>query len=223
VTEKYLTLSPAQRYLIAVSGIPGSGKTSLTRAVVSGLNARSNKPFAAALPMDGFHYTRAHLSAMPDPVTAHARRGAAFTFDAGGLLVIVKKLRQPLSADSETIRAPSFDHALKDPVEDDIDIPVSVKVVVIEGNYISLSTGIWRSIVKLMDECWFVNVNFDTAGARLAFRHAKAGIVENEEQGWKRARENDLPNGKEIVDGRWSEKITEWIESKEDAEWKEGP
>ena len=66
--------------------------------------------------MDGYHLTRAQLSAMPDARTAHARRGAAFTFDAPAFLELVKKLRQPLCPESQTIYAPSFDHAIKDRV-----------------------------------------------------------------------------------------------------------
>ena len=75
--------------------------------------------------MDGYHFSRAQLSAMPDPSTAHARRGAAFTFDASSFLKLVQALREPLAPESKTLFAPSFDHAVKDPVQDDVPIPVS--------------------------------------------------------------------------------------------------
>lgn len=38
-------------------------------------------PPAAFIPMDGYHFSRKELDAMPDPKFAHDRRGAAFTFD----------------------------------------------------------------------------------------------------------------------------------------------
>src|SRR5690348_9164866 len=49
----------------------------------------------AYAPMDGFHLTRAQLSAMPDPMTAHARRGAEFTFDGAAFLSLIESLREP--------------------------------------------------------------------------------------------------------------------------------
>lgn len=84
--------------------------------------------------MDGYHLTRAQLDAMPDPAAAHARRGAAFTFDGEGFLRLVRRLREPLTDRTTTIFAPSFDHALKDPREDDIPIERTHRIVVLEGN-----------------------------------------------------------------------------------------
>lgn len=168
--------------------------------------------------MDGYHLSRAQLSAMPDPTTAHARRGAAFTFDAKAFLTLVKKLREPLLPESTTIYAPSFDHAAKDPVDNDIPIPTTARVVVLEGNYLSLNKGLWKEAAGLMDELWFVDVDFDTARRRLVRRHVKAGIASTEEEAEKRVAENDLVNGKEIVDGRLD--VHELITSAEDDGWK---
>jgi len=84
--------------------------------------------------MDGYHLTRAQLSAMPDPETAHARRGAEFTFDGEGFLGFVQTLRQPVTTSAGTIYAPSFDHAVKDPKENDIAILPSHRIIVFEGN-----------------------------------------------------------------------------------------
>jgi len=39
---------------------------------------------------------------MPDPVTAHARRGAAFTFDGDSFLALVTRLRAPIAAETGT-------------------------------------------------------------------------------------------------------------------------
>src|SRR6202000_2994348 len=94
---------------------------------------------AAFIPMDGYHLSRAQLDAMPDPVSAHARRGAAFTFDGDSFLSLVKELREPLCPESKTFYAPSFDHAVKDPVADDIAIAPRVRLVIFEGNYLSLN------------------------------------------------------------------------------------
>jgi len=168
--------------------------------------------------MDGYHLTRSQLSSMPDPIHAHARRGAAFTFDPSSLHSLITKLKEPLIPTTPTYYAPSFDHALKDPVENDIPIPPASRVLVFEGNYLSLGKGEWKEIAGLMDELWFVEVEEEVAGRRLVPRHVKAGIAGSEEEAWKRVRENDLVNGREIVEFRV--RVDEVVVSREDEAWK---
>ena len=164
--------------------------------------------------MDGFHLTRKQLSAMPDPETAHARRGAAFTFDAAKYLDLISDLR---NAPGKSILAPTFDHARKDPIEADICIDKDVRIVIVEGNYIALDEELWRDARALFDEVWFVNVDFEVARRRLRERHVRAGIVKTLEEGDKRAVENDLVNGKEIVDKLLP--VDEMVQSLEDSKW----
>jgi pantothenate kinase len=168
--------------------------------------------------MDGYHLTRVQLSAMPDPTYAHARRGAAFTFDGSSFLSLVREIRLPLSPESQTLYAPSFDHALKDPKENDIPIASTTRILVFEGNYLSLDKEPWNTAAGLMDELWFMEVDFETAKKRLVPRHVKAGIAPNEVEAERRVRENDLVNGQEIVDGRME--VHEVIVSRDDEAWR---
>ena len=168
--------------------------------------------------MDGYHLSRAQLSSMPDPAHAHARRGAAFTFDPASLYSLILLLRQPLSPTTPTYYAPSFSHSLKDPIQNDIPIPSSSRILILEGNYLSLSTPPWDAIAKETDELWFVEVDFEVAGRRLVARHVKAGIAGSEEEAWHRVRQSDLVNGRDIVDGRLE--VDEVIFSREDKGWK---
>ncbi|UKZ75052.1 hypothetical protein TrVFT333_002724 [Trichoderma virens FT-333] len=178
-------------------------KTTLAQIITNDINALSFKnapsspPPAAFVPMDGFHLTRAALSAMPDPATAHARRGAPFTFDTPKFLALMKSLREPISP-SVTIFAPSFDHAVKDPKEDDIAVQPIHRIVVLEGIYLTLDKDVWRDAAALFDELWFVEVDFEVARKRLRERHLRAGIVQTVEEGDKRAIENDLVNGRRL-------------------------
>ena len=196
--------------------------------MAEGLNAIHNEqapgcastPIATSVPMDGYHLSRAQLSAMPDPTRAHHRRGAAFTFDDKAFLELVKRLREPLLPESKTVYAPSFDHAIKDPVADDIPIHPASRVVILEGNYLSLNQGLWKEAAELMDELWFVKVSFETARSRLVVRHVAAGIVKNEEEAGNRADEIDLVNGRQIVDQKLD--AQEVIISKEDETWRPG-
>ncbi|EFX03494.1 kinase-related protein [Grosmannia clavigera kw1407] len=228
---KYLDTAPSQRLLIAIGGIPGSGKTTLARMVVAGVNRRQAaetpdaEPVAMAVPMDGFHLTRAQLSAMPDPERAHARRGAEFTFDGAAFLVLVQRLRAEVSVSSSPssptpfILAPSFDHAVKDPVADAIAIGSRQRIVVFEGNYVCLDREPWRSAARKMDERWFVDTpDLAVVRARLVRRHVAAGIVADEAAAGLRADKNDLVNGAEILRERLAD-VDELIVSREDASW----
>jgi pantothenate kinase len=58
-----------------------------------------------------------------------------------GIVRLVRGLKDsatvPLSGRS-IISAPSFDHGLKDPIKDDIQIPPEANIVILEGNYLLL-------------------------------------------------------------------------------------
>ena len=69
-----------------------------------------------------------------------------------------------------------------------------------------------------MDELWFVDVDLEVARKRLIYRHVKAGIAKDEEDAAKRADENDLVNGKEIIENRLE--VHETVASKDDDEWR---
>jgi pantothenate kinase len=174
---------------------------------------------AICISMDGFHYSRAQLDAMPDPAEAHHRRGAAFTFDAEAYAALIAELRSPIEPGRDVL-APSFDHAVKDPVADDVRIAVTHRIVVVEGNYVALAAEPWGSAARMLDEVVFVSVDFDTATERLIARHVKAGIVRSEEEGLERARANDLVNGREIVANLLTGKQIHTIVSREDEEWR---
>ena len=221
--------------MIAIAGIPGSGKTTLASNVAKGVNDRHHAQFhekypnsaekspsdpdiATALPLDGYHLTRKQLSEMPNPEEAVYRRGAAFTFDGHKYLDLVKELRKPIEATTQTIHAPSFDHAVKDPVDGDIPIPPTTRVVVFEGNYTALDREPWREAAGLMDQLWFIDVSVEVATARLIKRHLAAGLSPHPAHAQKRIAESDMRNGSDIIDHRL--KVQEIVKSVEDNEWK---
>lgn len=198
----------------------------------------NTRDIAFVLPMDGFHLTRAQLSAMPNSEEAHYRRGAAFTFNAQGYLKLVEKLSKAIEPGSRTIWAPSFDHATKDPVENDISIPRTARVVIIEGLYVGLTyppskdddsskdskeadKSRWTEACELLDEVWLISVPIPVATERVAKRNFKAGLSPSLEAAFKRTVENDMQNAREILDYLPGEdKLTEKIESIEDEGWK---
>ncbi|KAM0550700.1 hypothetical protein ACHAPJ_008765 [Fusarium lateritium] len=154
------------------------------------------------VPMDGYHLYRSQLAAMPDAAEAIYRRGAAFTFDAERFLKLVRSLAEPIASTTPTISAPSFDHAVKDPVENDIAIPVEARIVIFEGLYLSLDREPWSSAARLMDELWFLDIDHDIGRARLVKRHVASGIVPDLAAAEERVTTTDMLNADDILDNR---------------------
>jgi pantothenate kinase len=146
--------SAAPPLLVALVGVPGSGKSTAVQHVLQELRARNGhlgSGWVSPLPMDGFHLPRSALDAMvrPDPATAHARRGSPFTFDASALRECLRVLATTRGAGGgggggETasaaplVVAPGFDHAEGDPVPGAHVIGANTRLVLAEGNYLLL-------------------------------------------------------------------------------------
>ncbi|KAJ5102510.1 hypothetical protein N7532_003039 [Penicillium argentinense] len=198
---------PKPRYIVAIAGIPGSGKTTTAEAVVSQLNADS-RGRAALISMDGFHLSRSELDQLPNAEEAHIRRGAPWTFNVSRFVTFMHKLRNwadstPLAKDgtwasSDILQAPTFDHEAKDPVEDGISITPDASIIIVEGNYLLLNEPDWRDLAALADYRVFVETDPQEARERTAKRHVKAGIEKTIEDGYRRVDSNDYLNGVSI-------------------------
>ncbi|KAH6031841.1 hypothetical protein HBI83_022470 [Parastagonospora nodorum] len=199
--EKLLTSqasNPRQRILVALAGVPGSGKSTISNALIAELALRGIQD-VSIVPMDGFHHSQAALSTFDDAETAFRRRGAPFTFDAEAFVRLVTKLKaMPVTTPTETeliVSAPNFDHATKDPSPNAIAISSQNRVIIAEGNYTLLNLTSWNEIAKSCAEKWFVDAPIDTVRDRLAERHLAAGIEDSMQAAVQRANENDIPNG----------------------------
>ncbi|KAL3484396.1 P-loop containing nucleoside triphosphate hydrolase protein [Aspergillus germanicus] len=241
-----------KRIIVSLSGPPGSGKSTIAARVVARLNAHSHShshgsqsqaqdrnqephglanAIAIAIPMDGFHYPKRYLDALPNRDEAYARRGAHWTFDAEGVLGLIRELRLATSATastsasasappdrdtdtdtdintSRTIYAPGFDHAIGDPIADANCIPPETSFIIVEGNYLSFDLAPWDGVRELVDESWFVDVEPEVAKRRIARRHVESGIEGDYEAASRRAVGNDLPNGVVIRERRRGADVT---------------
>ena len=187
---------PWRRLCIALAGPPGSGKSTVAAEVVKRLNQDCPEtPFAAVIPMDGFHLSRATLDKMPNAAEAHARRGVFWTFDAMGIVDLVTALHRSRYDPSAIHKAPGFDHAAKDPVADVVEIGQDIRLVILEGNWLLYDEEPWSRITELVDDTWFVDVDPDLALIRVARRHLDSGIERNWKKAVVRARSNDMKNG----------------------------
>lgn len=193
VCDHLLGISAANtdtRTVISLAGIPGSGKSTVSNAIMRKLGSQ-----AAILPQDGFHWPRDHLAKSDDPQEAFRRRGAPFTFDSRRFVETVASLKY-----NPEVYAPSFDHALKDPMERGIYIGPETKIVIVEGSFVSLEDEIWTEIGNCVDECWFVDVDFNVARERIIARHLESGISDTLQEAQLRTDGNDLVNARYIID-----------------------
>lgn len=167
-------------YLIAVVGIPGSGKSTLCHALAQRM------PKSMVLPMDGYHVPRVRLSEAD-----MKRRGAPHTFDFGQLKADLHSLRQTRAG-----RFPAFDHALKDPEPNAINVTPDNSPILVEGNYLLLQA--W-GLEELFDFKIFINCDTQRAMTRVRNRLFECGIVPTLEDAIQQVQTNDRLNADLIL------------------------
>lgn len=154
-------------YMVAVVGIPGSGKTT-SAAIIGELLEEQNIP-AFVMPFDGYHYAMETLKTFPDAQDAIYRRGAPDTFDAKALHRDLNRIR---IGNEEMIKLPGFDHAKGDPAPEQHEFYRSLhQIVICEGLYLLHDDDGWKDIASMFDCSIFVNANVDVCVERLKRRN----------------------------------------------------
>jgi pantothenate kinase len=180
----------AGRRLVAVAGPPGSGKSTVAEALVAALNAAAPGR-AAVLPMDGYHFDDAVLTARG----RLARKGAPDTFDVGGLAHMLARLR---ANDEAEIAIPVFDRSIEIARAGAALIAQSVGIVVCEGNYLLADAPPWDRLRDAFDLRVLVSVEEDELRRRLRARWERYGL---DEAGIRHKLDvNDLPNGRFVME-----------------------
>lgn len=182
------------RTLIALTGGPGSGKSTFSEYVTSYFSTQQKQ--VISLSMDGFHLSKSQLNTLPNAEEAFARRGAPWTFNSAAFIERIKAIRQNYL--KESILWPSFDHSLGDPIEDNICINKEAKVVLVEGLYLLHQQDGWQEAAALFDEHWFLDTPVDISIERLAQRHMKAWGFTHE-QAMERINRSDSLNAKLVL------------------------
>lgn len=192
-----------KRLLVGVAGPPGSGKSTVADRVAQIINSSppstaSKSARAQTVSLDGFHYSRAVLDSFQNREEAYVRRGAPWTFDIDGIVAFMNDVFESANlapAERLKIMAPSFDHAIKDPKDNDVTIEPETSIVILDGNYLLLDEDKWRTLSSRLDVKIFINIDPALARERVARRHVAAGIEPTLAKGKERFDTNDGING----------------------------
>jgi pantothenate kinase len=175
----------ARRFVVAIAGPPGSGKSTLSAAL------RDLLPEGAAeiVPMDGFHYDDTVLGQRG----LRARKGAPETFDFAGFEVLLKRIR----AGEPDIAIPVFDRGMELSRAAASIVAAEVKFILVEGNYLLLDEEPWSRLAPLFDLTIFVDVPRGELERRLRLRWHEHGRSEEDALAWIAS--NDLPNIERVL------------------------
>ena len=180
---------PSRRTVVAIAGAPGSGKSTLAERLVSRLNDNA-EGCAALLPMDGYHYDDRVLIERG----LRARKGAPETFDVLGLLHMLNRLRRN---EENEIAVPVFDRDLEISRAGARLIPRSVRILVVEGNYLLLNQHPWSLLRPMFDVTLALDVPEDILRQRLIERWRSYRLTPPEIEA--KVEGNDLPNGRYVT------------------------
>ena len=127
--------------------------------------------------MDGFHLAGAEL----ERLGRAQRKGAVDTFDAGGYVALLVRLRD---ASEPVVYAPEFRREIEEPIACAIAVGREVPLVVTEGNYLLVPDGEWARVRPLLDEAWYVEFDEQTRVRRLIDRHIAFGKAPDAAREW---------------------------------------
>jgi pantothenate kinase len=158
-------LRSGSRRMLGIAGAPGAGKSTLAARLARQLGAQ-----AVLVPMDGFHLADVAL----ERLGRLARKGAPDTFDAGGYVALLQRLRTARPQDAP-VWAPMFERDLEQPLAGAIEVGAEVPLVITEGNYLLLEDGPFAQVRAMLDACWFVEAPEGLRLERLVARHERFG------------------------------------------------
>ena len=174
------------RYFIALSGPPASGKSTISEKIIQDLNSKSYQ--ASVLQMDGFHLDDQILKDR----NLISKKGAPETFDVWGLISFLSRLQN----EPEVI-VPIFDRSLELSRSSATIISKETKVIVVEGNYLLLKSKPWDNLQKFFDVSVMISCEEKVLEKRLLDRWKSFNL--SKEDTYQKVYQNDLPNGLNVL------------------------
>lgn len=185
--------SSNKRFLLAITGVPGAGKSTLADLLMKNTNEVLKEESAIVIPMDGYHY---HNDILVEKGLL-SLKGIPQTFDSQRFVILIKEIA---SEKIEKLYCPSYDRSLHNPVERSIVIENKHKIIIVEGNYLLLDNCPWNELANLFDESWFIETPLTTTKERLISRHVLTG--RSVEEALDKISSTDAPNAALILQSR---------------------
>lgn len=180
------------RFIAALAGPPGAGKSTLAAALVDMLGAA-----ARVVPMDGFHYDDAILNARG----MRSRKGAPETFDVAGYRHLLSRLRT-----EDEVAIPVFDRSLELSRGSADLVTADHRILVTEGNYLLLDESPWTDLSDFFDLTVMIDVPEAELDRRLQDRWAFYGKTPDQARAWIDG--NDMPNIRRVTRGSRAADVT---------------
>ena len=177
-----------KRYIVAIAGPPGAGKSTFSQALLLLLKEKSIQ--AKIISMDGFHLDNSILADR----NLLDRKGAPATFDIAGFIHLMNRL----SNFEDDVVIPEFDRNKDLSIAGSSIISTKDKVLIVEGNYLLIEEEPWTELKKTWDQTIFINPGMDTIEQRLLNRWLRHGLDAKDAK--KRTLTNDLPNARYVLE-----------------------
>lgn len=177
-----------KRYIVAIAGPPGAGKSTFAQALLLLLKEKSIQ--AKIISMDGFHLDNSILVDR----NLLDRKGAPATFDTAGFIHLMNRL----SNFEDDVVIPEFDRNKDLSIAGSSIISTKDKVLIVEGNYLLIEEEPWTKLKKTWDQTIFINPGIDTLEQRLLNRWLRYGLDTQDAK--KRTLSNDLPNARYVIE-----------------------
>ena len=186
ILSRKLDSNDKNRYFIALSGPPASGKSTISEKIANDLSSKGYQ--SNVLQMDGFHYDDQILK----DKNLISKKGAPETFDVMGLASFLSRLK-----DESEVVVPIFDRSLELSRSSAVIIPKETKVIVTEGNYLLLNSNPWKILQNFFDTTIMIQCEKSILEKRLLDRWKKFKL--SDDQIHQKIYDNDLPNGINVI------------------------
>ena len=177
-----------KRYIVAIAGPPGAGKSTFAQALLLLLKEKSIQ--AKIISMDGFHLDNSILADR----NLLDRKGAPATFDTAGFIHLMNRLTNF----EDDVVIPEFDRNKDLSIAGSSIISTKDKVLIVEGNYLLIEEEPWTKLKNTWDQTIFINPGIDTLEQRLLNRWLRYGLDTQDAK--KRTLSNDLPNARYVLE-----------------------
>ena len=178
----------SQRFIIAIAGPPGSGKSTLSEQLVEMLKNRSIQ--SRIISLDGFHLENSILKRLG----LLDRKGSPSTFDVPAFIQVMKRL----AAYESDVAIPKFDRKKDISIERASIVSTKDRILIVEGNYLLLNNKQWAELQDMWDETVFIDPGMEVLKKRLIDRWLFYGM--DNESAQNRAFRNDIPNAKNVIE-----------------------